>query len=179
MLICVHVCPGTSIGIYGNATGGMEWTMAIDGKQSINSNSSSGFSAQLASWTGLSSGQHVLTLETLPGPSGSAFNLDRADVTVGTGTKWVFPSLAYCGVGPPLMSFLSPHSGANVSTSYVDSLNSSIRYSSGYWTNFRGYDDTFQPPGVNNHNFTGANVVGEKASLVFSDGTFNSLTSPP
>lgn len=61
--------------------------MALDSKRAVNSSSQSGFSTQLASWTDLSSGPHVLTLQTRPGPSGSAFYLDRADVTVGTGSR--------------------------------------------------------------------------------------------
>ena len=67
----------------------MNWAMAIDGRDVRNSSSTSGSPDVLASWTGLSSRQHVLILTTDPGGSGAAFTLDRADVIVGTGQRFV------------------------------------------------------------------------------------------
>lgn len=80
---------GSQISVYGNYTGGMNWTMAVDGANiQTGSSSSAGYSPVLASWKGLSiDKEHVLTLNTLPGSSSTApsFNLERADVVVDTG----------------------------------------------------------------------------------------------
>lgn len=79
---------GTEVSLFGNATGGMSWTASIDGSNTKTSDSSSGFSSTLASWTGLSSGEHVLTLSTTPTASGSVLTLDHAEVTVGLGVRY-------------------------------------------------------------------------------------------
>ncbi|KAF8320115.1 hypothetical protein DL93DRAFT_1941903 [Clavulina sp. PMI_390] len=76
---------GSSISVYANATGGMGWYMEIDGQNRISSSST--FNSPLATWSGLDSGAHILTLYTVPGPSGSTFNLDRADLTIEAGVR--------------------------------------------------------------------------------------------
>lgn len=63
--------------------------MSIDGSNTkTGSPSSTGYSDVLASWSGLSiTEEHTLSLHTIPGSSSAgAFNLERADVTVDTGT---------------------------------------------------------------------------------------------
>lgn len=78
---------GTDIAIYGNATGGMAWTASIDGTNTKQSSSDSGVSSELVSWSGLASGEHLLTLSTTPAASGSTFTIDHAEVTVGLGVR--------------------------------------------------------------------------------------------
>lgn len=66
----------------------MNWTMSLDGGN-VKTGVSNGDSNVLASWHGLSASQeHVIALNTIPGSSSTAaFTLERADVTVDTGSS--------------------------------------------------------------------------------------------
>lgn len=79
---------GSDVYIYGNYTGGMNYSMTLDGADTQMGNATNpGNTRLLASWTGLSiKVPHVVAVQTIPGTHPKpAFTIQRADLYVDTG----------------------------------------------------------------------------------------------